>query len=122
MTEDDLTFKPDELPRIARSSWSMTTARSSPASPARWNCAASKCAFAHSVAEGLGLIRQNAPAFAVVDMRLEDGNGLDVIAELSKVRPDARAVVLTGYGNIATQFRREARRGGLLAKPPMPTT
>ena len=56
----------------------------------------------HSVAEGLDLIRQKAPAFAVVDMRLEDGNGLDVIAELSKARPSARAVVLTGYGNIAT--------------------
>ena len=58
--------------------------------------------FAHSVAEGVDLIRQSAPAFAVVDMRLEDGNGLDVIAELSRVRPDARAIVLTGYGNIAT--------------------
>ncbi len=56
----------------------------------------------HSVAEGIDLIRAFAPAFAVVDMRLEDGNGLDVIAELSRVRPDARAIVLTGYGNIAT--------------------
>ena len=56
----------------------------------------------HSVAEGVDLIREKAPAFAVVDMRLEDGNGLDVIAELSRVRPDARAIVLTGYGNIAT--------------------
>jgi two-component system response regulator RegA len=56
----------------------------------------------HSVAEGLEQIRQKAPAFAVVDMRLEDGNGLDVIAELARVRPDARAIVLTGYGNIAT--------------------
>ena len=35
-------------------------------------------------------------------MRLEDGSGLDVIAELAKVRPDSRAIVLTGYGNIAT--------------------
>jgi len=35
-------------------------------------------------------------------MRLDDGNGLDVIAELAKVRQEARAVVLTGYGNIAT--------------------
>ena len=35
-------------------------------------------------------------------MRLEDGNGLDVIAELAKVRPQSRAIVLTGYGNIAT--------------------
>ncbi len=57
---------------------------------------------AHSVAEGVDLIRERAPAFAVVDMRLEDGNGLDVIAELSRARPDARAIVLTGYGNIAT--------------------
>ena len=56
----------------------------------------------HSVAEGLSLIRQQPPAFAVVDMRLEDGNGLDVIAELSKLRPDARAIILTGYGNLAT--------------------
>jgi two-component system response regulator RegA len=58
--------------------------------------------FGHSVAEGLDLIRQKAPAFAVVDMRLEDGNGLDVIAELARVRGDSRAIVLTGYGNIAT--------------------
>jgi len=57
---------------------------------------------AHSITEGIDLIRERAPAFAVVDMRLEDGNGLDVIAELARVRPDARAIVLTGYGNIAT--------------------
>jgi len=57
---------------------------------------------AHSIAEGIDLIRERAPAFAVVDMRLEDGNGLDVIAELARARPDARAIVLTGYGNIAT--------------------
>lgn len=58
--------------------------------------------LADSVAEGLAQVRSSAPAFAVVDMRLEDGNGLDVVAELRKVRPEARAVVLTGYGNIAT--------------------
>lgn len=57
---------------------------------------------AESVSEGIDLIRQQAPAFAVVDMRLEDGNGLDVIAELGRMRPNARAIVLTGYGNIAT--------------------
>ena len=38
----------------------------------------------------------------MVDLRLEDGNGLDVVDALHKKRPDARAVVLTGYGNIAT--------------------
>ena len=45
--------------------------------------------FGHSVAEGVDLIREKPPAFAVVDMRLEDGSGLDVIAELAKVRPDS---------------------------------
>jgi two-component system response regulator RegA len=57
---------------------------------------------ASSTGEGLGMIRERPPAFAVVDMRLDDGNGLDVLAELSKLRPDARAIILTGYGNIAT--------------------
>jgi two-component system response regulator RegA len=57
---------------------------------------------AESVAEGHQQIKQNPPAFAVVDMRLQDGNGLDVIDTLHKVRPDARAIVLTGYGNITT--------------------
>src|SRR5262249_58317732 len=42
------------------------------------------------------------PAFAVVDMRLEDGTGLDVISAIKRRRPDARAIILTGYGNIAT--------------------
>ncbi len=42
------------------------------------------------------------PAFAVVDMRLEDGNGLDVVAALAQAAARRRAVVLTGYGNIAT--------------------
>ena len=57
---------------------------------------------AHSVAEGIDLIRQSAPAYAVVDLRLEDGSGLDFISELARVRPGARAIVLTGYGNLAT--------------------
>jgi len=58
--------------------------------------------MAATVMEGRDMIRNAPPAFAVVDMRLEDGNGLDVIEELSRARPDARVVVLTGYGNIAT--------------------
>jgi two-component system response regulator RegA len=57
---------------------------------------------AESVAAGLQSIGLNAPAFAVIDMRLQDGNGLDVIEELKRRRPDARAIILTGYGNIAT--------------------
>jgi two-component system response regulator RegA len=57
---------------------------------------------AETVADGLTKVEQIAPSFAVVDMRLGDGNGLDVISALKKRRPDARAIVLTGYGNIAT--------------------
>lgn len=57
---------------------------------------------ADNVTDGLALIRATPPAFAVVDMRLNDGNGLEVIEALSEERPDARAVVLTGYGNLAT--------------------
>ena len=57
---------------------------------------------ADSVAAGLSAVEAAPPAFAVVDLRLEDGNGLDVVDALHKRRPDARAVVLTGYGNIAT--------------------
>ena len=57
---------------------------------------------AESVAEGLAAARNHAPAFAVVDMRLNDGNGLDVVETLRTKRPDCRTIVLTGYGNIAT--------------------
>jgi two-component system, response regulator RegA len=55
-----------------------------------------------SVAEGLATVGRKPPAFAVIDLRLQDGTGLDVISELKRVRPDARGIVLTGYGNIAT--------------------
>ncbi len=47
-------------------------------------------------------VKENPPAYAVVDMRLGDGNGLDVISALKEKRPEARGIVLTGYGNIAT--------------------
>jgi len=57
---------------------------------------------AETVADGLTRLETSSPAFAVVDMRLEDGNGLDVISALKRRRPDARAIILTGYGNIAT--------------------
>jgi two-component system, response regulator RegA len=57
---------------------------------------------ADSVSAGLAAIAAGPPTFAVIDMRLGDGNGLDVISELKRVRPDARGIVLTGYGNIAT--------------------
>ena len=59
-------------------------------------------ATAESVAEGLMRLESALPAFAVVDMRLADGNGLEVLSALKQRRPEARAIVLTGYGNIAT--------------------
>ena len=61
-----------------------------------------KVTIAETVADGLLQVEQNPPAFAVVDMRLGDGNGLDVISALKRRRADARGIVLTGYGNIAT--------------------
>ncbi len=57
---------------------------------------------AETVQDGLAMIKSAPPNYAVVDMRLGDGNGLDVIALLKSLKPDARAIVLTGYGNIAT--------------------
>ncbi|SHF68368.1 two-component system, response regulator RegA [Kaistia soli DSM 19436] len=57
---------------------------------------------ADTVAEGMRKVDQRPPAYAVVDMRLEDGNGLDVIELIRRKRPESRMVVLTGYGNIAT--------------------
>ena len=57
---------------------------------------------AGSVAAGRAIATARPPAYAVVDLRLEDGNGLDVVEVLREKRPDSRVVVLTGYGAIAT--------------------
>ncbi|MEM6886573.1 MAG: ActR/PrrA/RegA family redox response regulator transcription factor [Pseudomonadota bacterium] len=57
---------------------------------------------AGSIAAGRAIATARPPAFAVVDLRLEDGNGLDVVEVLHAKRPDARVIVLTGYGAIAT--------------------
>ncbi len=57
---------------------------------------------AESVTAGKTAVIEAAPAYAVVDLRLEDGNGLDVVELLRERRPDARIIVLTGYGAIAT--------------------
>ncbi|MDX2483468.1 ActR/PrrA/RegA family redox response regulator transcription factor [Antarcticimicrobium sediminis] len=58
--------------------------------------------MASSVAGGRAIATARPPAYAVVDLRLEDGNGLDVVEVLREKRPDCRVVVLTGYGAIAT--------------------
>jgi two-component system, response regulator RegA len=58
-----------------------------------------------TVAKALELIEGQPPAFAVVDLRLVDGSGLDVVASLAAKRPSARSIVLTGYGNLPTVVR-----------------
>lgn len=92
---------------------------------------------AESVAEGVAALRQSAPAYAVVDLRLADGSGLEVIEALQQARPQARAIVLTGYGNIATAVTAvklgaidylakpadaDAVYGALMAQGPSPKT
>jgi two-component system response regulator RegA len=57
---------------------------------------------AESVEEAVAKARLKAPAYAVIDMRLGDGNGLDVVQAIRDRRADARTIILTGYGNIAT--------------------
>lgn len=57
---------------------------------------------AEGVEAAMADIAVTPPAFAIIDMRLDDGSGLDVIRRLSQKRPEARSVMLTGYGNIAT--------------------
>jgi two-component system, response regulator RegA len=57
---------------------------------------------AESVSAGRAIAMIRPPAYAVIDLRLEDGNGLDVVEAIRERRPDSRVVVLTGYGAIAT--------------------
>src|SRR4028119_1683824 len=54
---------------------------------------------AESVADGLAAIETEPPAFAVIDMRLGDGNGLDVIERLKIRPPEARGAILTASRN-----------------------
>jgi two-component system, response regulator RegA len=57
---------------------------------------------ADSVAAGIAAADAAPPAFAVVDLRLGDGSGLEIVSAIRGARPSARIVMLTGYGNIAT--------------------
>ena len=59
-------------------------------------------AQAESVKQGIIEAKNSPPAFAVVDLRLNDGNGLEVVREIRKIKKDSRIVMLTGYGNIPT--------------------
>lgn len=73
---------------------------------------------AEDVPEGLAAIASDPPSYAVVDMRLGAGNGLEIVEALQTRSPDTKAVVLTGYGNIATAVR-AVKLGAVdyLAKP-----
>ncbi|MBX7248495.1 MAG: ActR/PrrA/RegA family redox response regulator transcription factor [Caulobacteraceae bacterium] len=71
-----------------------------------------------SISEAMEQLRVRPPAFAVLDMRLEDGNGLKVVEALREARPDSRAVMLTGYGAIATAVAAvKAGAADYLSKP-----
>jgi len=74
--------------------------------------------LAESIAEAKKIVNAAPPAFAVLDMRLGDGSGLDIVVLLHERRPDCRMIMLTGYGNLATAVA--AVKGGAvdyLAKP-----
>lgn len=76
---------------------------------------------ASSVAEASEITSKTPPAYAVLDLRLEDGSGLAVVEALNKSRPDCRVVILTGYGAIATAVA-AVKAGAIdyLAKPADP--
>ncbi len=57
---------------------------------------------AESVKQGINLAKNSPPAFAVIDLRLGDGNGLEVVKEVRKQKNDSKVIMLTGYGNIPT--------------------
>ena len=77
-----------------------------------------KVETAETVAEGIAKAKSHPPKYAVVDLRLSDGSGLDVIEAIQGKRDDSRMIVLTGYGNIATAVT-AVKLGALdyLAKP-----
>ncbi|MBL8538535.1 MAG: ActR/PrrA/RegA family redox response regulator transcription factor [Hyphomonadaceae bacterium] len=74
-----------------------------------------------TVSEASDVAAKSPPAYAVLDLRLEDGSGLTVVEALSKHRSDCRVVILTGYGAIATAVAAvKAGAVDYLAKPADP--
>tara|TARA_Y100000996_G_C22195963_1_gene509166 strand:- start:10 stop:576 length:567 start_codon:yes stop_codon:yes gene_type:complete len=73
---------------------------------------------AESVKNAINLVRIKKPAFAVVDLRLGDGNGLEVVKEIQNLKINSKIVMLTGYGNIPTAVA-AIKEGAIdyLAKP-----
>ena len=73
---------------------------------------------AGTVSDGVDLVRKAAPAYAILDMKLDDGTGLSLVPELRKKRSDCRIIMLTGFGNIATAVA--AVKAGALDYLPKP--
>ncbi len=68
--------------------------------------------------EGLNLAHTIRPDYAVLDLRLEDGSGIELVKRLRDLHPKVRIVILTGYGNIATAVAAvKAGAVDYLAKP-----
>ena len=73
---------------------------------------------AEGVKKGVVAVKSKKPAFAVVDLRLNDGNGLEVVKEIQNSNSNSRIIMLTGYGNIPTAVA-AIKEGAIdyLAKP-----
>ena len=73
---------------------------------------------AESVQKGKDMVKVKKPGFAVVDLRLNDGNGLEVVKEIQLSNSLSRIIMLTGYGNIPTAVA-AIKEGAIdyLAKP-----
>lgn len=73
---------------------------------------------AFTVADGIKVAKEFEPEFAVVDLRLADGNGLEVVDQLREIVEDCRIIMMTAYGNIATAVA-AVKAGAIdyLAKP-----
>ena len=57
---------------------------------------------AENVEKGISEVNKAPPAFAIIDLRLNDGSGLEIVKNIQKLKKDSRVVMLTGYGNIPT--------------------
>ena len=56
---------------------------------------------AQSVEKALNIITKEKFDYGVIDLRLDDGDGLEIISELRKLNPNSKSIILTGFGNIA---------------------
>jgi two-component system, response regulator RegA len=73
---------------------------------------------AETLRGGLHLTQSIRPEYAVIDLRLEDGSGLELVRRLRELHPPVRILIFTGYGNIATAVgAMKACAVAYLAKP-----